>query len=189
MRRPQSRLGEIGRSREWAQPPLTRLRISATKPSVRTSRAAAGCVLGRFALGHLERMAAAARGDGVRVLDLEPRLLDRLEVVDLRTHQVGRAEGIHDDLDALALELVIPLLGAAVEAEPVLEAGAATALDRDSQHRDVLLRGHEAADLHRRRRRQRDDALGALPNIHPHRIVATWLLLTRSRGARGDPTL
>src|SRR5207253_6336045 len=92
---------------------------------VRATRAAAGCVLGRLALGHLERVAAAARGDGVRVLDLEPGLLDPLEVVDPGTEEVRRAEGVDDDHDALALELVVALLGAAVEAEAVLEAGAA----------------------------------------------------------------
>src|SRR2546423_7569245 len=134
-------------------------------------------------------MAAAARGDGIRVLDLEPGLLDRLEVVDPSTHQVGRAEGIDDDGDALALERVVALLGAAVEAEAVLEARAATALDRAAQHRDVLLRGHQVADLRRRRRRQRDDALGALPDLHSRRIVATSLPGTRSRGGAAGATL
>src|ERR1041385_1264463 len=88
-----------------------------------------------LALRHLERVAAAARSDGVRVLDLEPGLLDRLEVVDLRAHQVRSAEGIDHDLDALAVELVVALLGAAVEAEAILEARAAAALDRDPKDR------------------------------------------------------
>src|ERR1700741_3602601 len=106
--------------------------------SVTAAGAATRGVLGRLALGHLERVAAAARRDGVRVLDLEPGFLDRLEVVDPSAEQVRRAEGVDDDGDALALELVVGLLGAAVEAEAVLEAGAAAALDRDAQHRDVL---------------------------------------------------
>jgi hypothetical protein len=38
-------------------------------------------------------VAAAARRRGVRVLDLEPGLLDRLEVVDLRAHEVGALNG------------------------------------------------------------------------------------------------
>src|ERR1700740_1267068 len=141
---------------------------------MRTSRPAAGGVLGRLALGHLERVAAATRGDGVRVLDLAPGLLDRLEVVDLRPHQIGRAERIDDDRDALALELVGPLLGATIDAQAVLEARAAAPLTRARQHGDVLLGHRQAAALRRRRRRQRDDALGALLNLHPQRIVATW---------------
>src|SRR6476660_8394965 len=92
---------------------------SCASASVRAARTAAGCVLGRLALGHLERVAAAARGDGVRVLDLEPGLLDRLEVVDLCAHQVRRAERIDHDGDALAVECVVAFLGSAIEAEAV----------------------------------------------------------------------
>src|SRR5581483_6902190 len=109
--------------------------------------------------------------------------------VDLRAHEIRRAERIDDDGDALALERVVALLGAAVEAEAVLEARAAAALDRDAQHRDVLLGGHEVADLRRRRRRQRDDAPGALLDLHSRRIVATCLRLTRSRAAPQPATL
>src|SRR6478609_2628728 len=137
------------------------------------SRTSPHGVVRRLALGHLERVAAAAGGDGVRVLDLEPGLLDRLEVVDLRAHQIRGAEGVDDDGDALALERVVALLGTAVEAEAVLESRAPAALDRDAQHRHVLLRRHQVADLHRRRWRQRDDALGALLDLHLRRIVAT----------------
>ena len=90
--------------------------------------------------------ATAGRG-GVRVVDLEPGLLDRLEIVDARAREIRGAEGIDDDRDALALELVVALLGAAVEAEAVLEPGAAAALDRDPENRDVGLRRHEPADL------------------------------------------
>src|ERR1041385_3200754 len=110
-----------------------------------------------LALRHLERVAAAARSDGVRVLDLEPGLLDRLEVVDLRAHQVRSAEGIDHDLDALAVERVVALLGAAVEAEAILEARAAAALDRDPKDRDVLLGRHELLDLGRSRFGERND--------------------------------
>src|ERR1041385_3023788 len=106
-----------------------------------------------LALRHLERVAAAARSDGVRVLDLEPGLLDRLEVVDLRAHQVRSAEGIDHDLDALAVALVV----AAGEAEAILEARAAAALDRDPQDRDVLFGRHELLDLGRSRFGERND--------------------------------
>src|SRR5207249_1336985 len=152
-------------------------------------RAAGAAAVAGFAgidlVGDLERVAATARGNGIRVVDLEAGLLDGLEIVDRGAAQVRRAEGVDDHLDALALEGVVALLGAAVEAEAVLEAGAAAALDRDAQHRDVLLAGHQVADLHRRRRRQRDDALGALLDHHLGRIVATQPTPTWSRGCRG----
>src|SRR5690242_2810614 len=159
----------------------------------RTSVAAAGTAAGRIlwglALGHLERVAAAARGDSIRVLDLEPGLLDRLEVVDLCAHQVRRAEWIDHDGDTLAVERVVALLSSAIETEAVLEAGAAAALDGDTQHRDVIFRGHEVTDRRRRRRRQRDDALGALLDLHLRRIVATGFPLTRSRSTKQRATL
>src|SRR5690242_19541680 len=129
-------------------------------------RAAAGAAAADLArigvVRDLERVAAAARGDCVRVVDLEPRLLDRLEVIDDRAGEIGGAERVDDDLHALALELVVALLGAAVEAEAVLEARAPAALDRDTQDRDVGLLVHQLADLRRSGGRQRDDALGAL---------------------------
>src|SRR5205823_7231637 len=128
--------------------------------------AAARGVLGRFALGHLERRAASARGDRVRVVDLEAGLLDRLQVVDARATQIRGAEGIDDDADALALVLVVALDGAAVEAEAVLEAGAAAALDRDAQHAHVGLGLNQLLDLRRRRRCQRDESVGALLDLH-----------------------
>src|SRR6266498_2414547 len=59
--------------------------------SVRAAGAAAGGAFGRFALVHLEGVAAAARRGDVRVRDLETRLLDRLEVVDLGALQIRRA--------------------------------------------------------------------------------------------------
>src|SRR5512147_750041 len=82
-----------------------------------------------LALLHLEGVAAPARRDGVRVVDLEAGLGDRVQEVDARAAKVGRAEGIDDDGDALELELDVAFGGAGVEAETVLEAGAPTALD------------------------------------------------------------
>jgi hypothetical protein len=71
---------------------------------------------------------------------------------------------------AFGLSILNPdaLLGAVVEAEAVLEAGAAAALDRDAENGHVRLLGHQLRDLRRRRRRQRDELLGALPNLHLH---------------------
>src|SRR5205823_2605453 len=89
-------------------------------------------VLGGLALFHLEGVAAAARGGDVRVVDGEARL-EALDPIDLGAGQVGRAERIDDDRHALARKLVVALLRAAVEAERVLEPGAAAALDGDAQ--------------------------------------------------------
>src|SRR5947207_404372 len=57
------------------------------------------------------------------------------------------AEWVDDDGDPLALELVVALLGAAVEAEAVLETGASAALDRDAEDGDVLFAREQLADL------------------------------------------
>src|SRR5919204_1479497 len=88
------------------------------------ARAAAADVLRRRVLVDLERVAAAAGRDGIRVVDCKPGLLDRIHVVDLCALQVRRAEGVDDHLYAVSLELEVALDSAAVEAEPVLEAGA-----------------------------------------------------------------
>ena len=58
-------------------------------------------------LGDLEAVPAAAGARDVRVLDLEPGLLEALDEVDRRALQVRRAERVDDDLDAVELELVV----------------------------------------------------------------------------------
>src|SRR5438477_12630578 len=88
--------------------------------SVTTAGATTGGVLGRFALGHLERVAAAARRHGVRVVDRKAGRLDRVDVIDLRAVQVRRAERINDDGNAVLLGLEVALGRAAVAAEPGL---------------------------------------------------------------------
>src|SRR6476646_710172 len=125
-------------------------------------------VLGGFALGDLERVAAAARGSDVRVVDLEAGLLDRLQEVDLGAAKVGRAERVDDDRDALRLDLGVAVLGAAVEAQRVLEAGAAAALDGNAQHAGLALGllGHQALDLRGRALREHDPRHGALDGLH-----------------------
>ena len=133
------------------------------------SRSRSRGVFGRLALGDLEARAAAARGDDVRVVDLEPGLLQAFEEVDRRALQVRRAERVDDDLDAVELELVVARLCAAVEAERVLEAAAAAALDRDPEHLGLTgrLRRHQVADLRRRALGERDDGgLGLFDRRH-----------------------
>ena len=57
---------------------------------------------------------------------------------------------------------------AGVEAEPVLEAGAAATLNRDAQDRALALRilGHQLADLLRGVRGQGNESVGALDDLH-----------------------
>src|SRR5262245_66387991 len=91
--------------------------------------AATGAAGGHLALGalfDLERVAAAARRGHVRVVDREPAL-ETLDEVDLRALQVRRAERVDDDRDAERVDLVVAFLSTCVEAERVLEAGAAAA--------------------------------------------------------------
>ena len=78
---------------------------------MRAGRAAAvrGVGGGIFALGDLERVAAAARGAGVRVVDREPGRLNRVDVVDLGTLEVRRAERIDDDGDSVLVKLEVTL--------------------------------------------------------------------------------
>src|SRR5205823_3493708 len=144
--------------------------------SVRAAGAAAARVtdglvtLGFGAFFHLEGVAAAAGRGRVRVVDREARRLDRVDPVDLGALQVGGAERVDDDLDAVELELVVAFLRAAVEAEAVLEAGAAAALDRHAEHGRFALGlvGHELLDLDRGALGQRDQRGardGALLNL------------------------
>src|SRR5919204_5222598 len=106
--------------------------------------AAAGVPVGRLALLHLEGVAAAARGGDVRVVDREAAL-KAVDPVDLGAGQVRGAERVDDDRDAFADELVVALLRAAIEAERVLEAGAAAALNGDAEDRGLArgLLGHQ----------------------------------------------
>src|SRR5436189_187176 len=71
--------------------------------------------------------------------------------VDVRAREVRRAEWIDDDVDTFHVQLVVALLGAAVETERVLEARAPTALDGDPQDRGLAvgLLGHQVPDLRR----------------------------------------
>src|SRR5262249_41900070 len=108
--------------------------------------------LGRLlALLHLEGVAAAARGGDVRVVDREPGL-EAVDPVDLGAREVRGRERVDDDRDPVRLDLAVALLGAAVEAERVLEAGAAAALDGETQDLGLArgLLGLELLDLGRR---------------------------------------
>src|SRR4051794_9831934 len=119
-----------------------------TGPSVAAGRAAAAGG-GGLALLDLEGVAAAARGAHVRVVDLEPGLLEAVQEVDRRALQVRRAPGVDDDRHAVQLRLEVAVLDALVEAERVLEPGAAATLDGDTEDAGLALGllGHQLLDL------------------------------------------
>ena len=73
----------------------------------------------------------------------------------------GALNGSTTTLHVVELELEVARLRAAVEAERVLEAAAAAALDRDAEHLGLAggLARHQAANLVGRPRRQSDDGL------------------------------
>src|SRR5215203_3492539 len=90
-------------------------------------------------LFHLEGVPAPTRRGSVRMVDLEARRLQPREEVDRGALQIRDAEGIDDHVDTLDHELGVALCRLRVEAEAVLEAGAAAALDRDAQHHRVAV--------------------------------------------------
>ena len=84
---------------------------------------------------------------------------------------------------------MVALLGAAVEAEAVLEARAAAALDRDAQHRDVVSSAIRSRIFSAAAGVSETMLLGALLDLHLRRIVATCLAVTRIARRFGGPTL
>ena len=78
-------------------------------------------------------MIRSRRPSHVRVVDREACPHQGVYEVDLGADEVRRAEGIDRDADVVHLDLVVPVLGATVEVERVLEAGAAAARDGDAK--------------------------------------------------------
>lgn len=102
-----------------------------------------------FAVCDLEAMATAARTGGVRVVDLEPGLLERLHEIDRSTLEVRGARRVDHDAHAVELDLGVTVVRATVETERVLEAAATATTNRYTQHFGVtsrLLR-HEGTNL------------------------------------------
>src|SRR6266550_690458 len=97
----------------------------------------------------LEGGATPTRSLDVRVVDGETGSHQSVDEVDLGPGEIRRTEGVDDDPDTVRLDLVVPVLRAAVEAELVLEARAAPTLDCDPKNGDFGLRlvGHELLDL------------------------------------------
>src|SRR3990170_4732471 len=82
-----------------------------------------------------EALPAAARGPVVRVAHDEPAPRDALRVVHARAVEVGGAVRVHDDLDPVRLEDLVPLVELVVEGHPVPEPGASAACDVDPEVR------------------------------------------------------
>src|SRR5829696_5280024 len=104
------------RRRPRSNPPLRR-----SPPRCRSNSRERLDGRGLCVLFDLEGRAAAACGDDVRVVDLEPGALQAFDVVDLRAEDELHAHLVDDDGDPVDLEDVIVVLGF-VEGEGVLEA-------------------------------------------------------------------
>src|SRR5699024_4036801 len=81
----------------------------------------------------VERVAAGAGTAGVRVVNGEALLLDRVGEVDDRIAEIGNAHPVDDDLDAVELADGITVEVALIEVELVDQAGAAAGLDGHTQ--------------------------------------------------------
>ena len=135
-------------------------------------------------LGHLERVAAAARRDGVRVVDLEPGLLDRLEVVDAaRRAGYGALNGSTTTVTPSHSNSWSPSWAPRSKPRPYWKPEQPPPSMATRSTETSVLGGHQVADLRRRRGRQRDDVPGALLKSPLRRIVPTALPATRSRAA------
>src|ERR1700733_1948816 len=130
----------------------------------------------------VEGVAAGARTRGVRVVDGETLLLDRVDEVDRRAHQVRGAHLVRHDLHATEVGDDVAVDLAFVKVELVAKPRAAARLDRDAQPQVVpaLLR-EQATHLGGRDLGQDDALCGLLLNSHlssrlvrvPH--AAAWV--------------
>jgi hypothetical protein len=99
----------------------------------------------------------AGRG-GVRVLDLEPRAVQVVDVVDLGAEQVDGALGVDHDRNAVLFGLLVPVADLVVEHELVLQTAATAAHDLEAQGvARATVAIDELPDLGRRVFGERDD--------------------------------
>src|SRR5215216_5282069 len=92
--------------------------------------------------------AAAAAALDVRVVDGEAGAHEAVDVVELRSRDVGDAHRVYEDAHALGLEDLVVVVDLIVEVDAVLEAGAAAGPDADAK-REILLAflRHERLDF------------------------------------------
>src|SRR5580704_9506545 len=133
----------------------------------------------------VEGVAAGARTRGVRVVDGETLLLDRVDEVDRRAHQVRGAHLVRHDLHAAEVGDDVAVDLAFVEVELVAKPRAAARLDRDAQPQVVpaLLR-EQATHLGGRALGQDDALCGLLLNSH----LSSRLVRVPHGCGVGDPT-
>src|SRR3954447_5161374 len=113
--------------------------------------------------GSAERVAARAAAAGVRVVDREALLLDRVGEIDRGALEVRRAHPVDDDLDTVEVADEVAIEAALVEVELVDQAGAAAGLDAHAQAEVVTtLLLEQALDLGGRDVRQDDTVGGSL---------------------------
>src|SRR6266568_1861135 len=111
----------------------------------------------------VEGVAAGAGTRRIRVVDRETLLLDRVDEVDSRAHQVRGAHLVGHDLHAAEVGDDVAVDVALVEVELVAKTGAAARLHRDAQLEVVAaLLGEQRAHLGRRAVGQDDPLHGLL---------------------------
>src|SRR5688500_5146347 len=114
----------------------------------------------------VEGAAAAAGGLRVRVLDREPAARDVVDEVHFGALQIPQADRIDEQLHALHLEHLIDrrVAFALVNHQPVLEAGAAAALDEYPQtSAELVFFAQQLANLRRCRFSDVNHRVGNLP--------------------------
>src|SRR3954452_23055060 len=90
------------------------------------------CV-GNIGRSDLERAAAAAALDDVRVVEDEPALLEAIVEIDHGAIEVGVELLVNGELDAVELHDPVALAGVGVEVQAVGKTAAASPLDTDTQ--------------------------------------------------------
>jgi hypothetical protein len=97
---------------------------------------------------HAEGTAAAASALHVRVVELEARTLDALDVVDFHAFEIHGAHLIDGNLEAIKVQNFIGIVGLVLKRHMVLETRAAAPDNRHAQsHRHGSLHLHDFLDL------------------------------------------
>jgi len=95
-----------------------------------------------------KRTAAAAGAFHVRIIELEARAFDGLDVINLDAVEIHRTHLVNRDLESVEIHDLIGLIGLVFKSHVVLETGAASANHSDAQrHRHGVLHAHDFLDL------------------------------------------
>src|SRR5215469_4355520 len=137
----------------------------------------------------VERVAAGARPSGVRVVDREALLLDRVHEVDGRAHEVRRAHLVRDHLDTAERGHDVAVEGALVEVQVVTQSRAAARLHSHTQPQIIpALLAEQRANLGGGRLSE-DDALARLFVLNGHLRLAPVLVMPPMRHRRTPSTI